>query len=205
MPSPHHQSADTQPAAIVLAAGASQRFGAHKLSQTLTIAGKKRPIVVHTLEQWLQVFTHCVLVVRPADRQLSDALAVLSASQRTRVHLIEAGEAQSGMAYSLRAGVAATAEASGWVIGLADMPWLPTAALMRVKQAMEAGASVAAPFYQGRRGHPVGFAREWAPQLLDLTGDTGARSILQQTSRLEVLNSDSPDVLRDIDTPADMT
>lgn len=205
MPSPHHRSADMTPAAIVLAAGASHRFGAHKLSQTLTIGGKKRPIVVHTLEQWLQVFTHCVLVVRPADRQMSDALAVLAPSQRSRVNLIEAGEAQSGMAYSLRAGVAATAEAPGWVIGLADMPWLPTAALKSVKQAVEAGASVAAPFYQGRRGHPVGFSPRWASQLLDLTGDKGARSILQQSSSLVVLNCDSSGVLRDIDTPADMT
>lgn len=201
---PPKPSAESAPAAVILAAGASQRFGAHKLSQSMTIAGREKPLVVHTLQQWLEVFANCVLVVRPADQDLTDALTALTSSQLACVHLVAAGQASSGMAFSLQAGIAETAAAPGWLIGLADMPWVPTEILQRLKQAVESGASLVAPFYQGRRGHPVGFARQWYSQLMSLQGDRGARDILQKHADLEQLVCDSPDILRDIDTPADM-
>lgn len=135
-----------------------------------------------------------------------DALNSLPSAQQSNVQLLETEQAISGMAYSLRVGLSETSEAPGWVVGLADMPWVPVAALQGVKQAMENGASLAAPFYQGQRGHPAGFAKHWFSALMSLEGDKGARVILQQSSNeLQCLECDSAGVLRDIDTPADMT
>ncbi len=201
---PPNPSTEGMPAAIVLAAGASKRFGTHKLSQPLSIAGIEKPVVVHTLLQWLKVFDRCFLVMRPGDTQLLNAISALSASQRSKVQLIEADQADAGMAFSLRKGVSATADAPGWSIGLADMPWIPTEALQRVACSIQSGASLAAPFYQGERGHPVGFSRQWYAALMTLEGDKGARAILQYSDQLQRIDCDKPGVVRDIDTPADI-
>lgn len=201
---PPNPPAEAMPAAIVLAAGSSKRFGAHKLSQPLSIAGIEKPVLVHTVLQWLKVFDCCFLVMRPGDRALLDAISVLSASQRLKVHLIEAEQAGAGMAFSLRKGVSATADAPGWVIGLADMPWIPTEALQHVARAIQSGASLAAPFYQGHRGHPAGFSRQWYSALMKLEGDKGARAILQHSDQLQRIDCDKPGVVWDIDTPADI-
>lgn len=192
------------PAAIVLAAGASKRFGAHKLSQPLSIAGIEKPVLVHTVLQWLKVFDYCFLVMRPDDKQLLNAISALSASQRSQVRLIESAEAGAGMAFSLRKGVSASADAPGWVIGLADMPWIPAEALQHVACSIQSGASLAAPFYQGERGHPVGFSRQWYAALMALEGDKGARAILQHSDQLQRIDCDKAGVVRDIDTPADI-
>lgn len=201
---PLNPPTEGMPAAIVLAAGASKRFGAHKLSQPLSIAGIEKPVVVHTLLQWLKVFDHCFLVMRPDDKQLLNAISALSASKRSMVQLIEADQAEAGMAFSLRNGVSAAADAPGWVIGLADMPWIPAKALQRVASSIQSGASLAAPFYQGERGHPAGFSRQWYAALMALEGDKGARAILQRSDQLQRIDCDKPGVVRDIDTPADI-
>ena len=74
-----------------------------------------------------------------------------------------------------------------------------------VAAALRAGATLAAPTYQGRRGHPVGFAHSWQAELLALTGDRGARHLLEAAgSALSLVPTDDPGVLLDIDRPADV-
>ena len=72
-----------------------------------------------------------------------------------------------------------------------------------LKYALEQGAGIAAPVYQGQRGNPVGFSRQYLPQLLALQGDQGARSILRQYPVQQVVVDDAG-ILQDIDTPADL-
>jgi molybdenum cofactor cytidylyltransferase len=64
---------------------------------------------------------------------------------------------------------------------------------------------VAAPFHDGRRGHPVGFGAACFDALATLDGDAGARDVVAAHGdalvRLEV---DDPGVLRDVDTAADL-
>ena len=60
------------------------------------------------------------------------------------------------MAASLACGVRANPDAAGWLIGLADMPAVPPEAIAGVRNALVAGADLAATLCDGRRGHPVG-------------------------------------------------
>ncbi len=114
-----------------------------------------------------------------------------------------AADAERGMGASLAAGIEASEDAEGWIVALADMPRIATATIEAVARALDGGASIVAPFYQGQRGHPVGFGIEHRDALMALDGDTGARALLmsQRVMRLDV---DDPGILRDVDTPEDL-
>ncbi|WP_459624775.1 nucleotidyltransferase family protein, partial [Burkholderia sp. 3C] len=64
-------------------------------------------------------------------------------------------------------------------------------------------ATIAAPWFDGQRGHPVGFAAVHRDALAALDGDAGARALLvaHEVARVEV---DDPGVLRDVDTRDDL-
>ncbi len=63
---------------------------------------------------------------------------------------------------------------------------------------------VVAPVHAGRRGNPVLVDRRLFPELLALTGDTGAREVLERhTGKDTLLVPAGPEVLADIDTPDD--
>lgn len=110
------------------------------------------------------------------------------------------------MGRSLAVGVAAEPDASGWLIALADMPWIRVASIRAVVEALEAGAAVAAPTYAGRRGHPVGFARRWQSHLQGLTGDRGARALIEAAGAdLVLVSTADPGILQDVDYPSDLT
>jgi molybdenum cofactor cytidylyltransferase len=109
------------------------------------------------------------------------------------------------MGVSLACGVMEAADADGWVIALADMPWIAPATIVAVADALKAGADIAAAAYQGRRAHPVGFARRHFAALSALTGDDGARSVVgAHLERLRMIHVDDDGVVRDVDTVADL-
>src|SRR3569832_873357 len=82
------------------------------------------------------------------------------------------------MGHSLAAGVRAAPDAGGWRIALADMPFIAPASYGRVAAGLRDGGSIEMTEYQGRRGHPVGFARQWGEPLSALAGDEWARRIV---------------------------
>jgi molybdenum cofactor cytidylyltransferase len=83
------------------------------------------------------------------------------------------------------------------------MPRIAVSTVEAVARTLDGGASIVVPFYQGQRGHPVGFGSEHRDALIGLDGDTGARALLSthQVARLDV---DDPGILRDVDTPEDL-
>ena len=189
-------------AAIVLAAGASSRFGSDKLLHPLNLHGVTMPLAAHSLRPWLEAFGLISVVVRPE----SDAFcAAIEAALGDGIHWVICADASKGMAASLACGVSANYDAAGWLIGLADMPVLPLAAIVGVRDALLAGAALAAPVFDGRRGHPVGFAGEYREELLALQGDAGARYLLQrESSKLMQVEMNHPGILADIDLPLDL-
>jgi len=67
------------------------------------------------------------------------------------------------------------------------------------------GALIAAPFHQGKRGHPVGFGKACHDALAALTGDEGAKTIVAANQdRVTRIDVDDAGILRDIDTREDM-
>jgi molybdenum cofactor cytidylyltransferase len=181
---------------VLLAAGSSARFGTNKL---LVPLADGTPLAVVAARRLRAAVARCVAVVRPDDSEL---VFLLRAEQ---LQIVECARAQDGMGASLACGISACADADAWLIALADMPFVLPDTIARVAAALRAGATLAAPIFQGRRGHPVGFDRRFAPSLLALSGDRGARTLLAQyDAQLTRVACDDPGILRDVDTPADI-
>jgi molybdenum cofactor cytidylyltransferase len=109
------------------------------------------------------------------------------------------------MGQSLAWAIRATPLAKGWVVALADMPWIQMETTRRIVDALESGAALVAASHQGVRGHPVGFSRRYYGELTALSGDEGAKALVRRHEReLQLIEVDDPGVSRDIDTPADL-
>jgi molybdenum cofactor cytidylyltransferase len=104
-----------------------------------------------------------------------------------------------GMGDSIAAAVAATQDASGWLILPGDLPLVQPETILAVAQAISNGAQAVYPVYQGERGHPVGFSADCREKLLDLKGNRGAALVLYALSAIELIVNDSGSVT-DIDT-----
>lgn len=181
---------------ILLAAGFSRRFGGDKRLQALADG---RPLAVVAASNLLAACGRVIAVVRPEDQGLASLLDELGCT------VVAAEEAAFGMGRSLAAGIAASGDAAGWLIALADMPRIEAASYRAVLTALRGGAAIARPHYRGQPGHPVGFAAMWRADLLGLQGDAGARAILQSAAeRVVACPVDDAGVLFDIDTPRDL-
>ncbi|WP_062148170.1 nucleotidyltransferase family protein [Beggiatoa leptomitoformis] len=184
------------PTCILLAAGNSQRFGSPKL---LHPVAQQTPLILMTARLLQSVVKQLIIVVRPEDIALQ---TVVSAAG---YHCLPCSEARLGMGHSLACGVRASAGAEAWLVALADMPFIQVQTLQQLTAGLAQGAALIAPFYQGKRGHPVGFARQFYPQLCQLTGDNGARTIIEaHHAALVRVVCDDAGILQDIDTPADL-
>jgi molybdenum cofactor cytidylyltransferase len=193
-------------AAVVLAAGTSRRFGSDKLLHPVTLRGVTLPLAAHSLLPWLETFGHATVVVRPGAETFCSAIeTALGAIKSAPIRWIECVDAAQGMAASLVSGVRANSNAAGWLIGLADMPAVPLAAIAGVRNALLAGAALAVPSCAGRRGHPVGFASHYHDELLALQGDIGARRLLERDiSNVVDIMIDHAGIFADIDIPSDL-
>lgn len=179
---------------ILLAAGFSRRFGANKLIQRLPDGTL---VAVAAARNLIAALPEALAVVRPETPELVEALQAAG----LRVTVCE--KAQLGMGASLAHAVRETADADGWVVALADMPYLLPATIRTVADAIAAGGAIVAPRYAGERGHPVGFGKRFVQELSSLTGDEGARHLLKR-EEVSLVNCADPGVLRDIDTPKDL-
>ena len=188
---------------ILLAAGRGERFGGDKVQVPVVVmtdgVRTETPMATAACRTLVSALARTIAVVRPGDEALAGQLR--SAGAR----VVECENAHEGMGASLACGVAAAADAHGWVIALADMPWLAPASVVAVRDAIIAGAPIAAPFFRERRGHPVGFGRQFYPDLIALSGDTGAQSVLRRCEReIRRIEVDDPGVLQDVDTLQDL-
>jgi len=186
---------------VLLAAGYSKRFGSNKLLHPLPAGSPDAgvPIALASARHLLEALAEPVAVIRPRAQKLGK---VLRDAGCTTVVCKNAAE---GMGVSLAEGVRATADAHGWVVALADMPYLRPDTVRVVARALSEGAAIAAPAYRGERGHPVGFARRFLDELSGLRGDAGAREILKaHPDWITLYEVDDPGVLRDIDEPSDL-
>ncbi|MBI2316568.1 MAG: nucleotidyltransferase family protein [Betaproteobacteria bacterium] len=181
---------------ILLAAGSSTRFGSNKLLHKLPDG---TPIAAAAARNLRSALPRTIAVVRPGARRLAQLLREAGCA------VVTSRNAANGMGASLASGVRASSDADGWVVALADMPFIRPASIKAVAARLAQGAAIAAPSLAGRRGHPVGLARRFRGDLLGLRGDQGARALLERHSeQIRLIESDDPGVLRDIDTPDDL-
>ncbi len=117
----------------------------------------------------------------------------------TKVHLEAGASTRVEFALTDRAFAYWDVDAAGWVIALADMPAIEVSTVRAVVGLLLEGALTAAPMFRGQRGHPVGFAAALRPRLLALSGDAGARPVLEAHPP-QLIEVEDPGVLYDVDT-----
>jgi molybdenum cofactor cytidylyltransferase len=181
---------------LLLAAGSATRFGSDKLSHRLPHGV---PIAVQAARHLHSVIPLIYAVVKPG----TDDLALQLKNEGCRVVVCE--QAAEGMGASLACAVRTAGRADGYLVALADMPFVRASTIAAVRDALAAGASLAAPYWRARRGHPVGISGAFFERLLACGGDEGAKGLLRENEkRLVKIPVGDPGILRDIDTPGDL-
>lgn len=194
-------------AVILLAAGTGTRFGSDKRQHLLAYG---RPLLQTTLANYQKLFTDIVLVLRKGERALGQRLLDATATS-TSLTIVIAEQAALGMGHSLAAGARNLQQQHlplhYFFVALADMPYVRTDTLQLLQQHCEASSKpfIVQPEFQHRAGNPVAFSSNYLRELSELTGDTGARHLIQQHRRnLCRVTVDDPGIVQDIDTPADV-
>ncbi|HGM4841451.1 TPA: NTP transferase domain-containing protein [Serratia marcescens] len=185
---------------VITAAGRGERFiqaggRGNKLNAGFAdAAGERRSLFEHTLRQALASGLPVQVVTRP------DNLPVLAACAANQVPVTLL--ASAGLGDSIAAGVAATPHWQGWLIHLADMPFVGAEVFRQVADALRQHAIVR-PCYAQQPGHPVGFSALLRKPLCQLRGDNGARELLQGAA-VHLLPLEQPGVVQDIDLPSQL-
>jgi molybdenum cofactor cytidylyltransferase len=181
---------------LLLAAGSATRFGSDKLSHRLPHGVAMAVQAARHLRSGL---ARVVAVVKPG----TEGLALQLKNEGCEV--VVCANAAEGMGASLACAARAAGKAEGYLVALADMPFVRPTSVAAVRDALASGAPLAAPYFRARRGHPVGISGAFFHLLLACRGDEGARALLQQNEqRLVKVPVGDPGVIRDIDTPDDL-
>jgi len=197
-------------AAIILAAGSSSRMGAgrHKLLLplgnrpvlahvvTATLASRARPIVIVLGHQAEQVRRHiATFTVSPAVISVENPhyLQGMSTSLRAGLQTLIQNENTHGQIFHSLDGV---------IILLGDQPLMtPHIIDALITRKQTTGKRIIAPLYNGKRGNPVLFDVSLFPELLEISGDEGARSVIERHKQ-EVATIELSDAMAsyDVDT-----
>lgn len=188
--------------AILLAAGESHRMG--RFNKLLLPFGESTLI-----EQVVDALIasragELVVVVGHEAEKVRELL-----KKRKIAKIIENSRFPEGMTSSIQTGVpAASQESDGWMICLSDQPFVKTSEydrLLAVFEAYRKGVEplIVVPTFEGQRGNPVLFSREFRKTILQHQGE-GGRGILQKHPHcVREVEMESDHVLRDIDTKED--
>jgi molybdenum cofactor cytidylyltransferase len=188
--------------ALLLAAGQSRRMGP---DSKLLLPFPEKPMVAVTAEHLRQAGCFAPILVVTGSRH-AEVRAALEASDAGPLTLVEAPDYADGLSQSLIAGIkhALTLPLDGLLIALADMPLVGAEDLRALAEVFDpaAGRAVIVPTVNGQRGNPTLWARDLLPEMLSLTGDQGAKRLMDRfADQLFELPRDNPGLLADLDTP----
>ncbi len=188
--------------AIVLAAGSSCRFGTDKRMAQLA---NGKTLIQQSINNALQSFTEVLVVLRCDDWLFEQELQAQVKDPRLRTY--RAPESALGMGHSLANAIPHLVSDAAFIF-LADMPYIQQATLVQLKTAFTENQNkfpIVLPVHAERPGNPVGFDRAYFPDIAQLSGDRGARQIIDQhQDRVIKVAVDDAGVLQDIDSPDDL-
>ena len=195
--------------AIVLAAGAGSRFGGGKLlAPWKDDVGRDGVLLDGALAAAFASPARRVHVVWGADPAVGEAAKRFAerAGDPGRLSLVHAPRHAEGLSASLAAGIGALPhDGDGVFVFLGDMPRVPADLAAAMAKALTPPAMAVAATFEGRRGHPVLFARALWPDLAALSGDKGAGELLRTLGdRLALVPAPHDGVLFDVDRREDL-
>jgi molybdenum cofactor cytidylyltransferase len=182
-------------AGIILAAGGARRMGQPKL----LLPWRGEPLIRHTARQAIEAGLSPLVVVTGSNHEaVEHVLAGLP------VQLVHNPDWEAGQSTSVKHGLAALSLESGSAAFLlGDQPQIP-AQLIRslIKKHSHTLAPVTCPRVGEQRANPVLFDRVTFADFASLSGDAGARQILNRYP-IDYLPWDDQSLLWDVDTPED--
>lgn len=166
----------------------------------LLMTWRGKPLVAHVVDRLLASSVAQVVVVTGYEQdKLRGALPGRAVSYAHNPRFAE------GLSTSLIAGIdAVPADTDGVLVALGDMPRIDTAVIDRLVAAFNPAErrSICLPVFEGKWGNPVLWARPYLDQMAKLSGDAGAKSLLQANlAEICEVASENDAVLADIDTP----
>ena len=186
-------------AVLLLAAGAGRRFGTDK---RVALLPSGESLLASTLALYMREPGNCTVVIDIADDALAASLTVAGASivrldscctPAARLSPIPQGARRlSSQGYD------------ACLVALGDMPWIKPQTVTAIIAAL-AESPLVVPACGGRWGHPVAFDARYYTELSQLSGDRGARGVLQRhLAECRVLEVEDQGVVRDVDTMDDL-
>ena len=186
--------------AILLGAGRSKRMGQDKLM----LPWGEKTVIGHCLDTLLHSELEEVRVVLSGkSKAMIDRLQGYPAVLRKRIRFVRNPRPGKGMSSSIRFGLQnLDPRIEGVLIALGDQPLLKKRTVNALIRAFPPGeGKIIVPFYSGKRGNPVLLDRSYIRELMELRGDVGGRSVIDNhPDRIIRVRTRSEAVLRDVDT-----
>ena len=189
--------------AIVLAAGASKRFGGDKRKAKIN---EEFSVLSKTIANVANLVNSVLVVLRVDDQSFKKELQTQVHSPN--VYYFLAPDSALGMGHSLSNAMTAQDDLTAAMIVLGDMPFVNRESLKLLISTYTAhadSAPIVLPTLQGKFGHPVIFDRAYFEEMSQLKGDRGAKPIIDaHKDKILTIELEDLGIIRDIDTPTDL-
>ncbi|MBI1988079.1 MAG: nucleotidyltransferase family protein [Nitrospinae bacterium] len=194
--------------ALILGAGQARRMGLTKqllpFGRTTLLGQVLGNVLASQVQETVLILGHeAGAILRALGLNHPDPEEGLNRSDKIGFKVRINPEYAEGLSSSIRLGVSSLApQAAAVMIVLGDQPLIdPLVIDFLIATFRASGRGIVAPFYGGRRGHPILLHLKYRESMLGLRGDVGCREILSTCSEdlLEV-EVDCPGVVQDVDT-----
>lgn len=182
---------------ILLAAGIGRRYDpSGRVFKLLATVSPGQSLLQVSAGKLLAATDELLIVHGPRSKQSYPVVAELAARQ------FSCPQAGQGMGRSLQSAISCSNPRLGWLVALADMPYISKATYESLCQALRQGALLARPVYQGRPGHPVALSVSLRSDLMALQPEEGAGPLFKAYGTRAVLfDVDDAGCVVDVDTP----
>ena len=188
--------------AIVLASGFSRRFKGNKLLAVY----EEKPLIRHIVDKIIKQDFHEIIMVSQYDEILN--LVKNNVTLNSKVKAIRNSAPQKGISESIKLGIKSSDPCDAYMFFVGDMPLIKEETIgnmVSTYKKLDIGkAPILCPIYEGQRGNPTIFAKQYKEEFLNLQGDIGGRQIIARHSQC-IINYEisHKEELWDIDTQLD--
>ena len=185
--------------AILLAAGQSKRMtGENKLTKEI----KGSPLIKHSIKNILASSINEMIVVLGYQKEIIEKLI----DKHEKIKFVFNKDFESGMASSIKTGLKHLSKnTDAFFICLGDMPMVNSDIYNQLIKSRNK-KNIIVPTYKGQQGNPVLFDKSMKEKIMDITGDVGAKKILE-LNKDKILNFEINDqkISKDFNTQGDFS